>query len=85
MSLINYLIPTYYKIGRLGIQKDGSQVVASYDVAIFNVDGRRLATIHPSSVLTAQEKTALLAIIQRDKNQFEANTGLTEWLPPEES
>ena len=34
MSMIDYLTPAHYKITRLGIQKEGSDVVASYDVAI---------------------------------------------------
>jgi hypothetical protein len=82
MSAIDYLIPTYYQITELSIAKQGNNVIAQYAVAIFNADGRRLDTIYPASALTAQEKTALLAIMQRDKDQFETNTGLTE-LPPE--
>ena len=78
MSAIDYLTPVYYRVLRMGIQKEDG-VSATYDVAILNADGRQLDTLGLSSAFTPQEQAAVAAIFQRDQAQFEANTGLTEW------
>ncbi len=78
MSLINYLTPIYYRVLRMGIQRDDG-VSATYDIAILNADGHQLDTLALSSAFTPQEKAAVAAIFLRDQTQFEANTGLAEW------
>lgn len=83
MAILDELTPAYYEVLRLGMQRDGD-VVAIYDIAIRNVLGNRMAIINRGSVLTTQEKAAVVAIYQRDEAQFEAATGLKKWVPPVE-
>jgi len=78
MSLIDHLTPSYYRVSRMGVQRDG-EIVASYDVAVLNADGTQLDMLGLAASLTAQEKADLAAIFLRDKAAFETNTGLTEW------
>jgi len=78
MSAIDYLTPAYYKVLRMGVERD-AETVAIYDVLILNADGKPLDRLSLTASLTAQEKAGLAAIFLRDKAVFEANTGLTEW------
>lgn len=85
MAILDGFTAKYYEVLRLGIQRDGNgAVVAMYDIALRNVDGRRMGTLSQGSVLTQPERQAIVAIFQRDKAQFEAATGLEEWVEPEE-
>jgi len=84
MAILDSVTPTYYEVLTLSMERRNGDVVASYHVAIRNVNGNRMTIINPGSALTPQEKAAIVAIFQRDKDQFEAATGLQEWVPPEE-
>ncbi len=83
MGLLDGLAPKYYKVLRMGLQRSGAEVVALYDIGIYNESGRLLDTISPAASLTAQEKTAVAGIFSRDKTTFEAATGLV--VLPEET
>lgn len=81
MTLIDHLTPTYYKVLRMEVQR-GDEVVAVYSVAILNAQGEHLDRLGLDVSLTAQETADLAAIFTRDKDAFETNTGLTEWVEP---
>lgn len=82
MAIMDELTPRWYEVLRLGMQQQDSEIVAIYDVAIRNVLGQRMAIINESSVLTEQERQAVIAIFQRDVAAFEAATGLEKWIEP---
>ena len=84
MAILDELMPKYYKVLNLGMQRQNGEVVAVYDVAIRNVLGQRMAIISQGSPLTAQEQQAVVAIFQRDVAAFETATGLEKWIEPEE-
>lgn len=84
MAILDELTPRWYEVLRLGMQRQDGEVVAIYDIAIRNVLGNRMKIINRGSVLTEQEKQAVIAIFLRDKAQFEAATGLEEWVVPPE-
>ena len=79
MGIKENLTPVHYKVLGMEMTRSGSQVSAKYRIVILNEDGRRLSNHHPVAVLTAQEQAAVVAIYERDKAQFEAATGWTEW------
>ena len=83
MGILDELTPFWYEVLNLGMQRQDGEVVAIYDIAIRNVLGQRMKIINQGSVLTEQEKAAVAAIFRRDKAQFEAATGLEEWVEPE--
>lgn len=83
MAILDKLTPTYYTVLNMGIQQEDSKIEAAYDIAILNARKHRIAILSQSSTLTVQEKQAIVAIFLRDKAQFEAATGLEEWIPPE--
>ena len=66
------------------MQRQDGEVVAVYDIAIYNVDNHRMAIINRGSTLTPQERQAVVAIFIRDKAAFEMATGLTEYVPSPE-
>lgn len=83
MSFIDDLTPMFYKLVRVGIQRDDDgNVVAIADVLILGENGGQLVTRHPSTTLTSQEKTALGNFLNRELGRFETATGLTEWVEP---
>jgi len=84
MSVITDLTPTQYSLTRIGLQQEGTSVVAIADMMIHNADGRRLATHNPSATLTQNEKQALIGFVNRELAAFESATGLTKYVPPEE-
>ncbi len=85
MNFIDDLTPKFYKLVRIGIERDGDgDVIALADVLILGADGGQLVTRHPSTMLTSQEKQALGSFVNRELGKFETATGLTEWIPPEE-
>ena len=84
MTFIDDLIPVYYELTRIGIQRSNGDVVAIADMKILNAEGRQLITHNPQTTLTTQEKQALGAFVNRELGAFETATGLTEWIPPEE-
>lgn len=80
MGLIADLTPVYYRMVRIGIQRDDNDVVAVADLQILNEERRVLCMYNPSTTLTLQEKQALGAFVTRELGAFEAATGLTEWI-----
>jgi len=78
MGLINDLTPKYYRMTRIGIQRQGTDVVAIADLQILNADGRILGTHSPQTTLTPEEKQILAGFVNREMVAFEA-AGLTEW------
>lgn len=84
MAILDELTPAYYEVLNLGMQRQDGEVIAIYDVAIRNVLGQGMAIINRGSVLTEQERQAVVAIFQRDVTAFEAATGLEEWVEPPE-
>lgn len=84
MTITEELTPTTYELIRIGIQREGADVVAIADLRIRNASGKILAIHNPSTTLTAGEKSALLAFVNREMGLFEASSGLVEWIPPEE-
>lgn len=85
MAILDEITPKYYEVLNLTMQRQDGEVVATYQIMIRNVLGNPRRIINQGSVLTSQEKAAVVAIFQRDKAQFEAATGLEEWVEPEES
>ena len=83
MAILDEFTPRWYEVIRLGMQKRDGNVVAIYDIAIYNVLRQRMGIINQSSVLTEQERQAVIAIYLRDEAQFEAATGLEKWEPEE--
>lgn len=84
MAPLDGLTPRWYEPLRLAIQRVNGDVVAIYDVGIRNVNGSQMGTLNPESVLTPEEKAMVAALYQRDLAQFEAATGLEQWVEPEE-
>lgn len=82
MGIITDLTPAHYKLVRIGIERDGSDVVAIADLRIVNADGGVLAMHNPQTILTAPEKAALVGFVTRELALFETATGLTEWVEP---
>lgn len=80
MSIIDDLTPVYYRLQRIGLQRNESDVVAIADLTILNAAGTVLATHNPSATLTPAEKQALAGFVNRELAAFEAATGLTEWI-----
>lgn len=83
MGLIADLIPVYYTLIRVGIQRANGNVVAIADLRILNADSRILCHHNPSTALTPQEKQVIGNFVNREMAAFEAATGLTEWEEPE--
>jgi len=79
MAILDEITPRWYEVTKLGMQQQNGDVVAIYNIAIRNVLGNRMAIINQGSVLTVQEKQAVIAIFQRDVAAFEAATGLEGW------
>lgn len=77
MAMLDSLIPTNYRVSRMGIENVDGSISVQYDVEILNASGGRVGVLHPRSELTAGEKAAMLAIFARDRAVFEAATGLT--------
>ena len=84
MSIVTDLTPTQYSLIRIGLQQEGTKVVAIADMWIYNAAGRRLATHNPGTTLTTNEKQVLAGFVNRELAAFEAATGLTKYIPPEE-
>jgi len=84
MAILDSITPAYYEALSLSMERVNGDVVASYSIAIRNVNSNRMAIINQASILTAQEKAAIVALFQRDKAQFELASGLQEWVPPSE-
>jgi hypothetical protein len=84
MSIVTDLTPTQYSLIRIGLQQDDTGVVAIADIRIYNADGQQLATHNPSTTLTTNEKQVLAGFVNRELAAFEAATGLTKYVPPEE-
>ena len=84
MGLIQDLTPVYYRLTRIGIQRQNGDVVAVADMQILNADGKQLVTHNPSTTLTPQEKQALAAFVNRELAAFAQATGLTEWVESKE-
>jgi len=84
MGLLDEFIPVYYQVRSMCHERNGGDVVTTYNVSLRNAAGNRMGTVNPGSVLTEQERQAIAAIFIRDKAQFEAATGLTEWKESEE-
>ena len=82
MTFIDDLVPVYYELTRIGIQRKNGDAVAIADMRILNADGRQLITHNPQTTLTTQEKQALVAFVNRELAAFETVTGLTEWVEP---
>lgn len=85
MAILDSITPKYYEVLNLSFRRgsDGT-VTAFYNVGIRSITGDMTKILSPSSTLTEEEKQAVAAIFLRDKAQFEAATGLEEWVPPEE-
>lgn len=83
MAILDPVTPRYYEPLNMGIQQPDGGIVVIYDVAIRNVNGDRMRVLHPGSTATPEERAAIAVIYRRDKAQFEAATGLEEWIPPE--
>lgn len=83
MSIIDDLTPVYYRLMRIGLQRDGLDVVAIADLTILNAEGTVLTTHNPSTTLTPAEKQALAGFVNRELAAFETTTGLTEWVEEE--
>jgi len=79
MGIINDLTPKHYRMTRIGIQRQGTDVVAIADLQILNADGGILGTHSPQTTLTPEEKQILAGFVNREMVAFEAATGLTEW------
>lgn len=79
MSIVNELTPTHYKLARIGITRTSEgAVVAIIDMRITNADGEQLVTHNLPITLTAGERQAVSAFLDRELAIFEADTGLTE-------
>lgn len=76
MAILDSVTPTYYKMFTLDMERVDSDVIASYNIAIYNVNGNVMTRINYDSTLTPEEKTTILAILVRDKENFETATGL---------
>lgn len=83
MAILDEITPKYYQPLTLGFERQGSDVVAVYNVMIRNVLGNEMKIINLASVLTPEEKAMAAAIYLRDEAQLEAATGLEKWIPPE--
>jgi hypothetical protein len=79
MELIASLTPVFYRLVRIGVQRDGDDVVATADLQILNRDGRPLVAFSPSITLTAGEKQTLRTFVSRELTLFENVTGLEKW------
>jgi len=79
MELIANLVPKFYRLVRIGVQRDGDDVVTIADLQILNRDGKVLCTYSPSITLTAAEKQTIRMFVARDLTLFEDVTGLEEW------
>ena len=80
MAIVADLTPVYYSLTRIGLQRDGADVVAIADLRILNASGRQLATHNPGTTLTPAERAALLGFVNRELGLFETATGLTVWV-----
>lgn len=78
MAILDNLQPTYYKVREMAVTRDGG-IGISYTVEILGANGHRIGQVYPVASLTTQERSAIVAIYQRDKDDFETATGLTEW------
>ncbi len=77
MSIIDELTPVYYKVLRIGLQPDGEGgIEAVGDFAIYNEAGARIGTDNPTVTLTAGERAAVLAFVERNADDYETATGL---------
>ena len=84
MSIVTDLTPTQYELIRIGLQREGTEVIAIADMWIYNAAGQRLTTHNPSTTLTTNEKQVLVGFVNRNLAAFEAASGLTKYIPPEE-
>lgn len=84
MTIIDDLTPVYYRLMRFGAEQQGTDVVLLWDLDVLNAEGSILATVHPSTTLTTQEKQYLAGFVDRKAAAFEAATGLTKYVEPEE-
>ena len=83
MAILDEITPRWYEPLTLAFERQDGDVVAVYNVMIRNVLGHEMRIVNLGSVLTEQEKAAIIAIYQRDEAQFEAATGLEKWVEPE--
>jgi len=84
MTLAEELTPTTYELVRIGLQQEGTNVVAIADIKIRNAAGRVLKMHNPETILLPGEKAALVTFVNRELAAFGAATGLTKWVKPEE-
>jgi len=84
MGIVQDLTPTQYSLIRIGLQQDGSDVIAIGDMQIRNAAGQVIAHHAAVTELTPNEKQALIAFAARELAIFESLTGLTRYVEPEE-
>lgn len=82
MGILDPVTPKYYKPITLNMERADGDVVAVYNVAIYNVNANVMTHLPLGSTLMPEEKAVVAALYQRDIAQFEAATGL-EPLPEE--
>lgn len=82
MSIVERWTPVYYKLNRLGFQRENGEVVVLGDMRIYSVDGDPITMDNPTAALTAQEKQQLGNFVDAKLADYEAATGLQP-LPPE--
>lgn len=82
MSIIERWTPVYYKMNRLGFQREGGEVVVLGDIRVYSVNGDPITTDNPTTALTPQEKQQLGAFVNSKLADYETATGLQP-LPPE--
>lgn len=80
---LNALTPAQYRILRVAFEQDDGSITAHWDVRIYNVNGRELAVLHPTSQPDMALRNALVSWYQASKTQFETATGLTEYISEE--
>ena len=81
-TITEKLTPKTYELIRIGLQREGADVVALADLRIRNAADETLMIDNPSTTLTPSEKSVLAAFVNRELALFEASSGLTEWVPP---
>lgn len=70
--------PKYYSVVSLLIQDEDGALIPIYVLDIYDAKGSHCDRIRQSAPLTQGELNALQNAIDRDKAQFEVNTGLIE-------
>jgi hypothetical protein len=76
MSIVDDLIPTHYKLLRIGLQKSNGGIIAIGDLAIYNAAGKQITVDNPVVVLTSGEEAAVLGFVTRNLTNYETATGL---------